>query len=65
MVRDDRYLWGYISLVPSTDGLKFVLIYQLPVPLDWSDDGKEMKYQYSALNEAYNTMLNNMMMMDE
>jgi hypothetical protein len=65
MVRDDRYLWGYISLVPSTDGLKFVLIYQLPVPLDWNDDGNEMKYQYSALNEAYNTMLNNMMMMDE
>jgi hypothetical protein len=36
MVRDGRALWGYFSLFPTADGLRFVLVYKLPVPLGWN-----------------------------
>lgn len=61
MVREDRSLWGYVSLLPTQDGVRFVLTYNLPVPLDWNDDNDPMKYQIAALNDAYQKLMSAMM----
>lgn len=61
MVWENRAVWGYFSLLPEKDGLRFVLMYQLPVPLDWDKEGNEMQTQIEALQQVYNQSLVDMM----